>query len=165
MEKKLQIPTELLCYGMPDEIIYYLNYCKSLRFEDRPDYDYLRGLFIKLLTNCLSMFSLTKELIKFYWCYVDPNMIWDKFNQKKTNKKKTDDNYGKEGSVNSKNSLTPKTSEKRESVKKINDKLQSKVESKYKFGMSSIEEIKEYNDNTHLKSENSSDTVRKTDSE
>ena len=39
MEKKLQIPTEILCYGLPDEITYYLKYCKSLRFEDRPDYD------------------------------------------------------------------------------------------------------------------------------
>ena len=48
MEKKLQIPTEILCYGLPDEIVHYLNYCKSLRFEDRPDYDYLRSLFIKL---------------------------------------------------------------------------------------------------------------------
>ena len=52
MEKKLQIPTEILCYGLPEELIFYLNYCKSLRFEDRPDYDYLRGLFIKLLVTC-----------------------------------------------------------------------------------------------------------------
>ena len=28
MEKKLQIPTEILCFGLPDEISIYLNYCK-----------------------------------------------------------------------------------------------------------------------------------------
>ena len=83
MEKKLQIPTEILCFGLPDEIVYYLNYCKSLRFEDRPDYDYLRGLFIKLLGTCNSMYGLTKEMLKFDWCFHDPsNSIWQIYNKK-----------------------------------------------------------------------------------
>ena len=83
MEKKLQIPTEILCYGLPDEITYYLNYCKSLRFEDRPDYDYLRGLFIKLLGSCHSIYGLTKEMLKFDWCFEDPaTSIWLIFNKK-----------------------------------------------------------------------------------
>ncbi len=42
-EKKLQIPTEILCYSLPEEVTVYLNYCKSLKFEDRPNYDYIRG--------------------------------------------------------------------------------------------------------------------------
>ena len=84
MEKKLQIPTEILCYGLPDEITYYLKYCKSLRFEDRPDYDYLRGLFIKLLGTCNSVYGLTKEMLKFDWCFDDPaTSIWNIFNKKK----------------------------------------------------------------------------------
>ena len=87
MEKKLQIPTEILCYGLPDEIIYYLNYCKSLRFEDRPDYDYLRGLFIKLLGTCNTVYGLTKEMLKFDWCFDDPkNSIWLIFNKNKKGK-------------------------------------------------------------------------------
>jgi serine/threonine protein kinase len=76
MEKKLQIPTEILCYSLPDEIVYYLNYCKSLRFEDRPDYDYLRGLFIKILTMCNVVYGLTKEMLKFDWCFHDSYSIW-----------------------------------------------------------------------------------------
>jgi calcium-dependent protein kinase len=83
MEKKLQIPTEILCYGLPDEMAYYLNYCKSLRFEDRPDYDYLRGLFVKLLYSCMGTYSLTKEHLKFDWCYEDPNTIWMMYNKKR----------------------------------------------------------------------------------
>ena len=75
MEKKLQIPTEILCYGLPDEITYYLKYCKSLRFEDRPDYDYLRGLFIKLLGTCNSLYGLNKEMLKFDWCFDDLLLI------------------------------------------------------------------------------------------
>lgn len=76
MEKKLQIPTEILCFGLPDEITYYLNYCKSLRFEDRPDYDYLRGLFVKLLYNCISQYMLIKDQLKFDWCFDDLTSLW-----------------------------------------------------------------------------------------
>ena len=84
MEKKLQIPTEILCYGLPEELIYYINYCKSLRFEDRPDYDYLRGLFIKLLGTCNVVYGLTKEMLKFDWCFEDPmSSIWQIYNKKK----------------------------------------------------------------------------------
>jgi serine/threonine protein kinase len=77
MEKKLQIPTEILCFGLPDEITFYLNYCKSLRFEDRPDYDYLRGLFVKLLYSSISQYILTKEQLKFDWCFEDLTGLWN----------------------------------------------------------------------------------------
>jgi len=45
MEKKMATPTKLLCKSFPCEFVTYLNYCRSLRFEDRPDYAYLRRVF------------------------------------------------------------------------------------------------------------------------
>ena len=100
MEKKLQIPTEILCYGLPEEIIFYLNYCKSLRFEDRPDYDYLRGLFIKLLGTCNVVYGLTKEMLKFDWCFEDPNssiwQIYSKKNQVGNQASNLNSSFGKE---------------------------------------------------------------------
>lgn len=45
MEKKMATPVEMLCKHFPFEFITYINYCRSLRFEDRPDYAYLRRLF------------------------------------------------------------------------------------------------------------------------
>lgn len=45
MEKKMTTPTELLCRGFPNEFAVYLNYTRSLRFDDKPDYSYLRKLF------------------------------------------------------------------------------------------------------------------------
>ncbi|KAH3673141.1 hypothetical protein WICMUC_003864 [Wickerhamomyces mucosus] len=45
MEKKMSSPAEILGRGLPVEFIYYLNYTRSLRFEDKPDYIYLRRLF------------------------------------------------------------------------------------------------------------------------
>ncbi|CAD8196542.1 unnamed protein product [Paramecium octaurelia] len=45
MEKKLETSPDALCKGFPIEMSQYLNYCKNLKFEDKPDYNYLRGLF------------------------------------------------------------------------------------------------------------------------
>jgi len=45
MEKKMTTPTEFLCRGYPNEFMIYLNYTRSLRFDDKPDYQYLRKLF------------------------------------------------------------------------------------------------------------------------
>jgi len=44
MEKKISTPIDTLCRGYPSEFSSYLNYCRSLRFEERPDYAYLRGM-------------------------------------------------------------------------------------------------------------------------
>jgi len=44
MEKKMSTSVEVLCKHFPSELATYLNYCRSLRFEDRPDYAYLRRL-------------------------------------------------------------------------------------------------------------------------
>jgi casein kinase 1/casein kinase 1 epsilon len=44
MEKKLSTPIDYLCKGLPAEFVTYLTYCRNLRFEDKPDYVYLRNL-------------------------------------------------------------------------------------------------------------------------
>jgi hypothetical protein len=45
MEKKLSTSIEVLCKGLPSEFGTYLAYCRNLRFEEKPDYKYLRDLF------------------------------------------------------------------------------------------------------------------------
>ncbi|KAF6733740.1 Casein kinase I isoform epsilon [Oryzias melastigma] len=47
-EKKMSTPIEVLCKGYPSEFSTYLNLCRSLRFDDKPDYSYLRQLFRNL---------------------------------------------------------------------------------------------------------------------
>ncbi|KAA8543385.1 hypothetical protein F0562_021120 [Nyssa sinensis] len=44
-EKKMLTPIEVLCKSHPSEFISYFHYCRSLRFEDKPDYSYLKRLF------------------------------------------------------------------------------------------------------------------------
>ncbi|CAD8181451.1 unnamed protein product [Paramecium octaurelia] len=48
MEKKMTTPVEVLCKTLPIEFSTYLNYCRSLRFEDKPDYSFLRKMFKEL---------------------------------------------------------------------------------------------------------------------
>jgi len=44
-EKKMSTPIEVLCKSYPAEFAMYLNYCRGLRFDEAPDYMYLRQLF------------------------------------------------------------------------------------------------------------------------
>lgn len=51
LEKKMMTPTEVLCRGLPNEFAVYLNYTRSLRFDDKPDYNYLRRIFRDLFVR------------------------------------------------------------------------------------------------------------------
>ncbi|KAJ4895236.1 dual specificity kinase 1 [Raphanus sativus] len=44
-EKKVSTPIEVLCRNQPSEFVSYFRYCRSLRFDDKPDYSYLKRLF------------------------------------------------------------------------------------------------------------------------
>ena len=44
-DKKLSSSIESLTKGYPEEFAIYLNYCRSLKFEEKPDIGYLRKLF------------------------------------------------------------------------------------------------------------------------
>ncbi|XP_020251202.1 casein kinase 1-like protein 2 isoform X1 [Asparagus officinalis] len=44
-ERKVSTPIEALCRGYPSEFASYFHYCRSLRFDDKPDYAYLKRLF------------------------------------------------------------------------------------------------------------------------
>lgn len=43
--KKKNTSIECLCQGQPEEFATYLNTCRGLRFDEAPDYGYLRNLF------------------------------------------------------------------------------------------------------------------------
>ena len=48
-EKKIQTTIEQLTRNCPEEFSKYLQYCRNLNFEERPDYNYLRGLYRGLM--------------------------------------------------------------------------------------------------------------------
>lgn len=50
-DKKSKTPFEVLCRGFPQEFVAYFQYVRSLRFEEKPDYAYLRRLFRDLFAK------------------------------------------------------------------------------------------------------------------
>ncbi|CAD8114495.1 unnamed protein product [Paramecium primaurelia] len=51
MEKKISTSIETLCKGFPQELATYLTYVRNLRFDEKPDYSYLRTLLKDLFTK------------------------------------------------------------------------------------------------------------------
>lgn len=51
LERKMATPTEQLCRNFPSEFATFLNYTRSLRFDDKPDYKYLHKLFSDLFVR------------------------------------------------------------------------------------------------------------------
>lgn len=45
-EKKMSISIQILCNGLPFCISKFLTYCRTLRFDEKPDYNFIRNLFI-----------------------------------------------------------------------------------------------------------------------
>lgn len=50
-EKKTSIGIKSLCKDLPSQFVTYLNYCRSIGFEDKPDYQYLRQMFRQLFVS------------------------------------------------------------------------------------------------------------------
>lgn len=65
-EKKMSTPIDVLCKGLPQEFATYMQYCRSLRFDDKPDYYYLRRLFRELFQKKGYQYDFVWD-----WCYQD----------------------------------------------------------------------------------------------
>ena len=48
LEMRMAITPSSLCEGLPAEFEIFLNYTRSLEFKQKPDYQYLRGIFSRL---------------------------------------------------------------------------------------------------------------------
>ncbi len=53
LDKKKIVSSKDLCNGFPYEFYEFVHYCKSLKFEEEPNYDYLRGLLKKVMKDNL----------------------------------------------------------------------------------------------------------------
>jgi len=53
---------QALCRGYPTEFASYFHYCRSLRFDDKPDYAYLKRIFRDLfIREGLKFLSYRKD--------------------------------------------------------------------------------------------------------
>ena len=51
MEKKISTPAEILCKGFPQELSTFINYARNLKFEEKPDYAYIKNLLKSALKS------------------------------------------------------------------------------------------------------------------
>mmetsp|Transcript_5988 Transcript_5988/g.767 ORF Transcript_5988/g.767 Transcript_5988/m.767 type:complete len:159 (+) Transcript_5988:506-982(+) len=51
LERKINTPVDNLCKNFPAEFATYINYVRALKFEDRPDYGYIRRMFKELFVR------------------------------------------------------------------------------------------------------------------
>jgi len=61
--KKISKP-EIICNFLPSEFAEYIRYCRELKFEQDPDYEYLRSLFIKVLQRYDNINNLSFSWLK-----------------------------------------------------------------------------------------------------
>ena len=76
------ISVERLCKGLPPEIKEYFKYVKLLKFQEEPNYDYLRSLFIDLLKK--NGFE-NYESLTFSWAVPSPSNLSKSKNFKRKN--------------------------------------------------------------------------------
>ena len=48
---KRETKLDILCQGLPKEVIAFIQYARNMNFEDKPDYKYLRSLIRKIVKN------------------------------------------------------------------------------------------------------------------
>ena len=116
LNKKISVSTEKLLKNEPKELVDYIKHCKSLKYEQEPDYDYLSGLFSNILKNMGENIDY-----RFDWANSQDIEIHKKYlNDSLDNKNKTDNS----SMINNINSLTIDNSKNNISVdeKELNPK-------------------------------------------
>ena len=63
---KLETTNEFLCENLPKQFLSYMNYVKTLEFEQNPDYKFLKGLFQETLVKFNYENDLEFDWRKFY---------------------------------------------------------------------------------------------------
>ena len=87
----MDISLDILCQGLPDEFKIFIQYARDLKFEDSPDYSYLK----KLIKQICEKNQLTFDYNKFDW-----NLQKNEDNS--SNEQKEDNNKDKSNSTDGK---------------------------------------------------------------
>ena len=94
-EKKMNISLDTLCQGLPDEFKTFIQYARNLKFEETPDYSYLK----RLIKQICEKNKLSFDYNKFDW-NLERNEDSSSNEQKEDNNKKDNENKSKNESKN-----------------------------------------------------------------
>ena len=95
LEKKKMVNSKELCIGLPNQFYLFVDYCRQLKFDEEPNYEYLKGLLIEIMNNNSFGFdyiydwsdkkSYNKDLSKSV--YKESNNYLKRIQDKKSNEK------------------------------------------------------------------------------
>ena len=117
---KKHMDLEILCRGLPKEVLEYMKYAKNLKFEQEPDYKYLKNLFHIILNKNKTSFD--KYILS--WCKKNNNTT----TTKNDNNEIDNNNVVNKKKINSKIVLKKNTSPNK-LYKKIKESLEEKNKS------------------------------------
>ena len=156
---KKYTPFEKICDGLPKEFIEYMKYIRNLKFEQDPDYYYLKGLFTSIITrneqknDLLFSWALSKTKIKKEESYNESKS----FNLRKRSGSSQKRLYNKiKNSLEKKRSLQNIINNKKlERINLLTNKLANKEEKKYNnnvriIKIDNIKKIDNVNNNNNL---------------
>ena len=69
---KINITLDKLCEGLPEEIKLFIKYSKEMKFYQKPDYDYLKSLLLKIAEKN----NIDVNNVKFDW---ENNKLYDNY--------------------------------------------------------------------------------------
>ena len=71
-ESKYSTPVDILCEGLPKEFMLMYRYIRSLRFEDRPDYGYIRRLIRSIFLRSSFSFDFNFDWVMLDYDFYEP---------------------------------------------------------------------------------------------
>ena len=116
LELKCSISPKELSSGLPNQFAEYIKYCKNLEFEQEPNYNYLRNLFIEIIKSNIPLINIKRfiNLMQFSWMA--------KMKDNKNNGNSWKDSYFR---LNILNKITKR---KESSAKRLYKKIKSSIE-------------------------------------
>jgi hypothetical protein len=91
-EKKISTSLDALCQGFPDEFKTFIQYARDLKFEDRPDYSFLKNI----LRHICEKNQLTFNYNKYDWILKKEEARNEKKKESNKNNENNEDNKKKD---------------------------------------------------------------------
>ncbi|KAJ6229206.1 casein kinase 1-like protein [Anaeramoeba flamelloides] len=140
-DKKIDTSLKVLCEGLPEEFVFYLDYCKDLTFSEEPNYSLLRSKFRNLF--------LRKGYV------YDYQFDWEIKYQKEMEKQRIIMNESLQKNQNK--TGTPKQIDFKETMRNLSNKSKNNLQSKE----GSEKKIIQFLNGLNLSSQNDDQQIKK----
>ncbi len=133
--KKIEMPSSELCTGLPEIFEKYVDYCKNLQLEEKPDYEMLKNLFIQELQTEKKEFDYIYDWSKSanITSIKTKNINYNKYasdNDDNDDNNDNNDNQKNQNNQNNQNNLNNLNTEERP-IKVKNENIFKELEKEY----------------------------------